>query len=66
MGDLVMRISMFVQRGLICQRCGIEIDGEMTGSPRSCPDCHDLEMANRQEDGDLQARPLVRSLAARP
>jgi len=26
MGDLVMRISVFVQRGFICQCCGVEID----------------------------------------
>lgn len=41
MGDLVMRISVFVQRGFICQRCGVEIDGEMTGSPRCCTACDD-------------------------
>jgi hypothetical protein len=39
MGDRMMRISLLVQRGVICQRCGCEVAGEMTGSPRSCADC---------------------------
>lgn len=39
MGDLMMRISLLVQRGGLCQCCGCEMAGDMTGSPRSCSDC---------------------------
>lgn len=39
MGDVMMRISLLVQRGAICQSCGCELHGEMTGLPRSCTDC---------------------------
>jgi len=66
MGDLVMRISMLVQRGFICQRCGVEMDGEMTESPRSCRSCEELEAANQREDMEAPARPIVRVHAARP
>ena len=39
MGDLMIRISLLVQRGAICQSCGCELHGDMTGSPRSCTEC---------------------------
>ena len=39
MGDLVLRVSLLVQRGWACQQCGCEIDGDMTGSPRACATC---------------------------
>lgn len=42
MGDLVLRVSLLVQRGWACQRCGSEIDGRMTGSPRECRICSAL------------------------
>ncbi len=61
-----MRISLFIQRGLICQRCGVEIDGEVTGAPRICTDCQELELANHREQRPLPLRPLVKALAARP
>ncbi|MBL8818103.1 MAG: hypothetical protein JNL58_18900 [Planctomyces sp.] len=66
MGDLVMRISTFVQRGFICQRCGIEIDGELTGEPRTCQCCEELDAANRREEQAGQNPPERRRLAARP
>jgi len=66
MGDLVMRISMLVQRGFICQRCGIELDGEMSDSPRSCRSCEELDEANQREEMETPARPIVRIHAARP
>ena len=66
MGDLVMRISMFVQQGLICQRCGVEIDGQMTGIPRSCRNCEELAAANLREELETPARPVVHAYADRP
>ena len=63
MGDLVMRISVFVQRGFICQCCGVEIDGEMTGEPRRCSRCQ--EQQNQPERAG-EEQPLFRQLAARP
>ena len=68
MGDLVMRISVFVQRGFICQRCGIEIDGEMSGQPRSCCQCSELDAAGSTELSEVQtsAPRMIRQLAARP
>ena len=42
MGDLVLRVSLLVQRGWACQRCGCEIDGRMTGTPRECRICSAL------------------------
>ena len=39
MGDLMIRISLLVQRGVLCQSCGDEVGGEMSGSPRSCEAC---------------------------
>ena len=64
MGDLVMRISVFVQRGLICQCCGKEIDGEMTGAPRKCSTCSspDADAPESQHGENLR----FRTLAARP
>jgi hypothetical protein len=64
MGDLVMRISMLVQRGLICQCCGVEIDGQLTESTRSCDACRELEAANAREEMDVSERPIVRLQAA--
>ena len=66
MGDLVLRISTFIQRGFICQRCGTEIDGEMTGEPRACLPCQDLDAANHREEMSPTDRPRVRQLASRP
>jgi hypothetical protein len=63
MGDLVMRISVFVQRGFICQCCGVEIDGEMTGEPRRCSRCHEQQ---NQPEKAVEETPLFRQLAARP
>ncbi len=61
MGDLVMRISVFVQRGFICQRCGTEIDGEMSGEPRCCSVCQ--QISTDQDDtaavNELQGRRLT-------
>lgn len=61
MGDLVMRISVFVQRGFICQRCGIEIDGEMSGSPRSCTVCEGHRESERDsaDSSELVGKRLV-------
>ncbi|MFN0054778.1 MAG: hypothetical protein ACKV0T_21610 [Planctomycetales bacterium] len=39
MGDLMLRVSLLVQRGYACETCGREIDGQMTGAPRSCLIC---------------------------
>jgi len=58
-----MRISMLVQRGCICQCCGVELDGEMSESPRSCDACCELEVANLRENQETPARPLVRVYA---
>ncbi|MFN5742525.1 MAG: hypothetical protein ACK5A1_13155 [Planctomyces sp.] len=63
MGDLVMRISVFVQRGFICQCCGVEIDGEMTGEPRRCLRC---EESHSKPEQAAELSPLFRPLAARP
>lgn len=63
MGDLVMRISVFVQRGFICQCCGVEIDGELTGEPRRCPACEEIHSKPEQAAAHS---PLFRPLAARP
>ena len=65
MGDLVMRISMLIQRGYICQCCGVELDGEMSEGPRSCDSCRELEAANQRENLETPARPIVRVYAAR-
>ncbi len=66
MGDLVMRISMLIQRGFLCQQCGAEIDGEMCEIIRSCQSCEELEAANERERMETPARPIVRVHAARP
>jgi hypothetical protein len=66
MGDLVMRISMLVQRGFICQHCGVEIDGEVAETTRSCDTCHELESASQQEDLETPVRSVVRVYASRP
>ena len=39
MGD---RIALVIS-GLMCQYCGILIDGDEPGYPRSCPVCHEKE-----------------------
>lgn len=65
MGDLVMRISMLIQRGYICQCCGVELGGEMCESPRSCDSCRELETANQRENQETPVRPIVRVHAAR-
>ena len=49
MGDLMMRISLLVQRGALCQCCGCELSGEMVGSPRSCSDCASAGTPLRQQ-----------------
>ena len=64
MGDLVMRISVFVQRGLICQCCGKEIDGEMTGAPRKCSTCSSPDADAPESPHGEKLR--FRTLAARP
>jgi len=66
MGDLVMRISMLVQRGFICQRCGVEIDGDVAETTRSCESCCELEGTSQRNDLETPARPVVRVYAARP
>ncbi|MFM7164487.1 MAG: hypothetical protein ACKO3T_04525 [Planctomycetaceae bacterium] len=58
-----MRISVFVQRGFICQACGVEIDGQMTGEPRRCPHCEELHTNPAEQHAQT---PLFRPLAARP
>lgn len=32
-------IAEMVLDGLLCEQCGIFVDGEETGYPRSCEDC---------------------------
>ncbi len=64
MGDLVMRISVFVQRGFICQCCGTEIDGEMTGTPRKCQTC-DSDDSTSGESRQIDNH-RFRPMAARP
>jgi hypothetical protein len=60
MGDIVMRISMMIQQGYLCQRCGVELDGQITDCVRSCSSCRELEEANlREESADLP-RNIVR------
>ena len=66
MGDLVMRISVFIQRGLICQRCGIQIDGEISGHPRSCPACLDLDAQQSANSSGGTSVVPQRIMAARP
>ena len=39
MGDLVIRISLMVQRGYICSACGVEIDGQYSDMVRKCASC---------------------------
>ena len=53
MGDLMMRISILVQRGVICQSCGCEVSGEMTGSPRSCAECASADASSEQPRDQL-------------
>lgn len=50
MGDLVIRISLMVQRGYICSACGIEIDGQYSETIRQCCDC-------QVDDAPQQAEP---------
>lgn len=63
MGDLMMRISLLVQRGVLCQSCGCELHGEMTGSPRACTDCapspvdEDLSRSRNQTASATRAAP---------
>lgn len=65
MGDLVLRISTLIQRGFLCQRCGCEIDGDLTGEPRACKLCAELDAANAREDQPA-VQPVRRQYAARP
>lgn len=51
MGDLVLRVSLLVQRGWACSECGSEIDGQMTGGPRQCRAC--LRRTGEQTDHGL-------------
>lgn len=41
MSDLFLRVSLLIQRGFVCQSCGTEIDGEVTGAPRKCIACQE-------------------------
>lgn len=50
MGDLMIRISLLVQRGVLCQSCGGEVGGEMSGSPRSCEACR---IQNFENEGGM-------------
>lgn len=51
MGDLALRVSLLVQRGYLCSRCGVEIDGEMAGMTRVCNVClsHDQPPSTNHE-----------------
>ena len=48
MGDLTLRISMLVQQGHICQTCGDEVDGQITGKPRYCCECKPVHVAEQE------------------
>ena len=48
MVDLVMRISMLIERGFICQHCGVEIDGALTESVRSCGTCQAAALVSEE------------------
>ena len=39
MGDLVLRVSVLVQQGYMCQCCGAELSGDPAGKPVSCTAC---------------------------
>ena len=39
MGDLVLRVSLLVQRGYLCESCGVVIDGDLAQQKRSCSTC---------------------------
>lgn len=39
MGDHMIRTSLLVQRGYLCECCGQAIDQEYTGASRSCEHC---------------------------
>lgn len=55
MGDLALRVSLLVQRGLACEQCGSEIDGQMTGTPRSCRAC----LGRATDDTSTAPSPLI-------
>ncbi len=42
MGDTVLRTSLLVQRGFICQACGAGLPEEAEGRPRTCRSCTTL------------------------
>ena len=39
MGDHVIRTSLLVQRGYLCETCGQLIDGQYAEAPRACHPC---------------------------
>ena len=50
MGDEVLRVSLLVQRGQICQACGETIEDELEGHPRRCSECSSLSQPALQSD----------------
>jgi len=63
MGDLVLRVSLLVQRGYLCSSCGVVIDGELSPEKRVCSRCsHDFHAEDRhvnhtaESDDTLPAR----------
>lgn len=57
MGDLVLRTSLLVQRGYLCQSCGVELAEEPAGRPRSCDSCAILENQQATDAEDIAAGP---------
>lgn len=52
MGDLVLRVSLLVQRGFLCSKCGSEIDGQYHSALRRCRTCEELSSTAPREHGN--------------
>lgn len=54
MGDLVLRVSILVQQGFICRRCGFDLPGDPAGEPSSCASCRidEAQEAEGRAGGD--------------
>jgi hypothetical protein len=62
MSDLAVRISLFLSRGIICQDCGVEIQGEPSGSPRCCDRCRPVTVRQLESPVEQQAPELCEAL----
>ena len=43
MSDLLLRLTVLMMDGFICNTCGVEIDGHDTGHPRDCCRCRKVQ-----------------------